>query len=187
MITQIFLDVDGPLADFIRGVCELYDMDPARVYLTWPEGESEVSTVLGVKPAEMWDLIHRAGADFWATLRPYPWASDLVRVLDRRGRLTLLTSPSRHPSSSAGKHAWVERYLPSFERRFLIGADKPACARPGAVLIDDSDANCEGFRERGGHAIVFPRPWNSERRNWAKPLTYVLEQLAGLVDEGGAA
>ena len=37
---------------------------------------------------------------------------------------------------------------------------KHFCARPDALLIDDSDHNVEAFLAHGGQAILVPRPWN---------------------------
>jgi hypothetical protein len=29
------------------------------------------------------------------------------------------------------------------------------------VLIDDNTKNCQTFQEFGGHALLFPAPWNA--------------------------
>jgi 5'(3')-deoxyribonucleotidase len=166
MITRIFLDIDGVLANWVRGVCDMHGLDVGHVLRDWPADTYDICDATGLDPAEMWERIHLLGTGFWANLRLYPWASSLVALLEPIAPVTLLSSPSRHHSSSGGKHAWIQSYMPSFERRFLLGADKAACARPGAVLIDDSDANCRAFEAAGGHAIVFPQPWNSAREHY---------------------
>ena len=35
--------------------------------------------------------------------------------------------------------------------------------KPGRLLIDDVQRNCEEFRLSGGTALLFPRPWNGSR------------------------
>jgi hypothetical protein len=103
---------------------------------------------------------------------------------------TILTSPSKDPAAAAGKTRWLQSVFGRDFRSYLIGPDKQSCARPGAVLIDDRDENCDSFRQAGGRAIVFPQRWNSghaHRTEWvrdnietqiaARPVAYIAEQL----------
>ncbi len=73
-------------------------------------------------------------------------------------------SPALSSISSAGKHAWLRSWDTSWQNgwgQWLIGPAKWALARPGAILIDDRDANCQKIEHHEGQAIVFPQPWNS--------------------------
>lgn len=38
-------------------------------------------------------------------------------------------------------------------------------AHHGAVLVDDSDHNCDQFRKAGGHVVLVPRRWNALHMN----------------------
>jgi hypothetical protein len=173
MITRIFLDIDGVLANWVMGVCQLYRLHISDAYDRWPDGEYDICRALGWDTDDMWRRIHDQGAAFWERLEPYSWKRELVDMCESYAPVTLLSSPSRDPSCCAGKHAWIRKHLPDYERRFLLGADKAACARPGAVLIDDSDHNCKAFFEQDGGAITFPRHWNIMRAEQADPLFHV--------------
>ena len=49
-------------------------------------------------------------------------------------------------------------------------------AAPGVLLIDDSDKNCEKFVQHSGHAILFPRPWNSNHKYKDDPIGYLRQE-----------
>ena len=163
MIRQILLDLDGVLADWVSAVIRLFGRHPADVISSWPHGVYDLAEVLGVSEAEMWRRVHAGGAGFWATLEIYPWAHDLLDTCRKHARTTILPSPSRDPSSLAGKVQWLDRHFGCGDhfRDYLVGPDKAAAAHRGALLIDDRDSMCKTFREHGGRTIVFPQPWNS--------------------------
>lgn len=156
---RILLDVDGVLADWVGGCAALFNRDPAN--LNWSE-TTDMAVALGVSGNAMWRRIDEAGAEFWVNLDPYPWVDELWDAANDVAPTTLLTSPSHHPSSLAGKLQWMNRHLGRGKpfREFLIGPRKEFCACPGSLLIDDRASMCEKFRDHGGDAVLFPRPWN---------------------------
>lgn len=165
MVKRILLDLDGVLGDWAGSAIRAHGRDPAQVFASWPAGVYDLAEALGVSTNEMWRPIHAAGSDFWADIEPYPWAHDLLRQCQNFAPTTILTAPSLDPGAAAGKVAWLQRMFGRSFRDYLIGPDKPACAWPGSVLIDDRDDGCRGFQDAGGHAIVFPRIWNSAREH----------------------
>lgn len=178
-IDRILLDVDGVLADWVAGVCRLFDRDQSEMEAEWGH-DYDICSVLGCSTSEMWRRVDEAGEDFWANLEPYPWADQLYDLCRSLAPTTILTSPSHDPTSLAGKLRWLDEHMGKGEhfRKFLIGPDKVACARPGALLIDDRDANCDDFRSYGGQAIVFPRPWNVFRPFVGNELEFIKHTLA---------
>ena len=164
-IERIFLDMDGVLADWTGSACRLLGRDPAEVYASWPEGCWDITAALGVSGNELWSAVNAAGFEFWASLEPYPWASDLVELCERTAPTTILTSPSRDPQSLAGKLAWLQAWLGEDFRDYLIGPDKLSCARRGAVLIDDRTSTVRAFGARGGAGVEFPALWNPRGRS----------------------
>jgi hypothetical protein len=64
-------------------------------------------------------------------------------------------------------------------RRYLIGPTKEACAHRNAILIDDRPENCDTFKRHGGHAVLFPAPWNDHRGQL--PLNYTIDALERLI------
>lgn len=155
----IFLDVDEVLVDWVGGVLSLYGWDHEYLHRLWAKHDPrpwDLFSVLPVSSYLAWNRIDEAGAEFWANLQPLPWMRELYETCSAFAPTVLLTSPSEHSSSHAGKVQWMQREFGSNFRDYLIGSVKHRCAHPGALLIDDSPRNCESFVEHGGHAILFP-------------------------------
>lgn len=182
-INRIFLDLDGVLADWASDAIRAHGRDPHDVFGGWEPGVYDLADALGVSSTEMWKPVNEAGADFWANLRPYPWCHALMDMCVSIAPTTILTSPSKDPSAASGKTRWLQAQFGNDFRSYLIGPDKVSCARPGAVLIDDADKNCEVFLSAGGNAVVFPQVWNSAHAAFrgqlveAGPLAYIRERL----------
>jgi len=70
-------------------------------------------------------------------------------------------SPASTPGCVEGKIAWINKHLPAYSRRFVVGASKHLMASYGKILIDDYEVNTKRFFEHGGTAILFPRLYNS--------------------------
>jgi len=165
---QIFLDMDGVLCDWTGAACRLFGRDPNKVTATWGE-QYDICPELGITTNELWRAVDAAGADFWADLEPLPWAQELYTLCMSYGPVSILTSPSRHPSSHVGKLAWLERHLPQALGAYLMGRNKAACSHPGAVLIDDTEKNIKAWEARGGFGVLFPAPWNEWRAAFKIP------------------
>lgn len=177
-IEHIFLDLDGVLCDWVGGVCKLFGRDQEEIEATWTD-DGDICPQLGVSMDEMWRAIDETGEIFWSNLKPYPWTGELWRLCNAVAPTTILTSPSWHPSSLAGKLMWMNQHIGDGRpfRRYLIGPQKAACAGPRKLLIDDRKKLCDGFREAGGDAILFPRPWNANRVWLTRPMAYVDDRL----------
>jgi 5'(3')-deoxyribonucleotidase len=159
VISQICVDVDGVLADWVKGAVDLFGFDEEELYDNWEIGQ-DITDAAGISLNELWRGIDAEGADFWANLEPFPWANDLWDLCKSIAPTIVLTSPSKHPLSLAGKIIWLNNQFGAPFRDFLIGSKKEFCARQGSVLIDDNDEKCQKFIANGGRAIVFPQPWN---------------------------
>jgi hypothetical protein len=113
-------------------------------------------------PATFFGAITR---EMWATIPVTTEFPELLELCENLVGLTnvhFLSSPTISPESLAGKLEWIQRNAPfQMCRQFLIGPSKHVCARPSSLLIDDRDENVEEFRQRGGQAVLLPRPWNS--------------------------
>lgn len=181
-ITQICIDMDGVLFDWVGGVCKLFGTSMETLVSTgqWKAGEYETRTALNCTESEIWERIDKIGMRFWSDLAPYDWHHELLKLCRSYAPTIILSSPSRAPSSLHGKICCLQRHFGGHAfRDFLIGPKKEFCARPGAVLIDDYDVNCEKFIKHGGNAIVFPRHWNSAHELAGNPMAYVRTCLEG--------
>lgn len=189
----VFLDIDGVLADFTGALASLIGLDPDDIHDRWPAGDYglgwlAVEAGWSDKPDEgmVWARIDAAGVWWWADLPLLPWFGELLDLLAAgEGEVVLLTSPSRDPAAASGKMHWIQRHFGGHAfRRFLIGPPKYAVARPGALLIDDSDRQVAGWRRppcgrEGGLGVLFPRPWNVAHERSADPLAAVREAIGG--------
>lgn len=168
---RIFLDLDGVLADFAGASARVFNK-PVDVIKDWG-----FYSALGTDEHGFWTRIHSIGADFWASIPPYPWYKRLYEECVRTAPTIILTSPSDHESSPQGKASWLKERLSLGPRGYLMGSAKEHLAHPGALLIDDADHNVDRFRGQGGRAILFPRPWNKNKHLTDRALTYTLEEL----------
>lgn len=172
MIRRVLLDIDD-----VCNRCSEYalkwvgcPMDYSRFYDLYPSkyGYDIVSVaneLMGYPRFDVksfWNMIPRV---FWATC---PVSAEFEFVLNAcvdlvgKDNVCFLTGPTKDPDCLAGKLEWISRVTPEFmHRQYLIGPRKQFCAHPEALLVDDSDANVNLFREWGGNAILVPRPWNT--------------------------
>lgn len=156
---MIYFDIDGLLAKFCLGSHRLHGW-PYKVPTTWNYHHEH-----GISDA---DFYANMGASFWANLEPWEDGFELLRLVEHRvgpGRILFLTSPCQTPGCEEGKRAWVRKFLPTYDpwKDVMIGGAKHKLAHRGALLIDDSDANCKAFAAAGGKVFLAPRPWNDHR------------------------
>lgn len=152
-----YLDMDGVCAAWTEAVFDLYGQK-------CPEGAMpyDIHDTLGVKEDDMWARINALGVDWWAALPPYPWFRDLFSALHAIGpRVVFLTSPCTEGHSAAGKVRWIRKHVAPDYRDYVITSKKYLLARPGTVLVDDSEDKLADFAMHGGNAVVFPRQWNT--------------------------
>ncbi|MEN6367656.1 MAG: hypothetical protein ABFC88_12650 [Thermoguttaceae bacterium] len=136
-------------------------------------------------------------ATFWASIprrlwvkvpeTPYmPWLLETCANLVGSNEVMIATSPTKDPDCLAGKVEWILDHCPAWlQRQYSITPRKFKYARPGALLIDDHPDNVWRWRERGGPAILVPRPWN---KLWpADPQKHIRKELERLLQKTGRA
>ncbi len=175
---KVVLDLDGVIVDMVGGMEEHFDIKIKE----WPKGEQLLEKVFekvfDMSPKRLWANL---GFEFWSNLK---WTKDGQRILTKltmafgQENIVICTSPTLNPQAAAGKMAWIQKQLPVFSRSFLIGSPKEFLAQDQSILIDDFDYNVNKFRKHGGHAILVPRPWNSNHE--LDTLTHITECLKGI-------
>lgn len=185
-IDTIFLDLDGVLVDFTGGAIKAHECKHNCII----PGEFYVHKGMGITEKMFWSKCQ--GHDFWANLE---WMHDGKQILDAVMRLGvpvwLLSTHSDDAGSCSGKYDWVSREIPHLRRNLILCPNKAAVSRPGALLIDDYDANIEKWifphdydSLGGGQAILVPRLWNSFHRYHEHTLDYVVSQARDAVSRG---
>lgn len=186
MIDTILLDIDGVSNQFHKHVFD-------HLGIHYPD-DSFYPTECG------WDIVSAANRlagferftpnSFWRSITREMWATAPVSeefdfLLEwssatvGKGHVHFLSSPTLDADCVAGKLEWIQGRTPSWmHRQYMIGCTKHLCAKPGALLIDDSDNKVTAFREHGGHAILVPRPWNSLHGRDA--MVYLADQFGQL-------
>ena len=156
--------MDGVLVDFVGGICAVHNRpspydNPANRY------EWDIHKLWGISEAEFWHPTNYQG--FWENLNPTPEAHEIVAACEAipQMRTAILTSPNQNPHCVAEKKLWIKKHFPQLSKRMIFTANKEYCASADTMLIDDKTLNCLNFMEFGGHAMLYPRPWNSSTAN----------------------
>jgi len=165
MINTVFLDIDGVLANFRKGIHNIFDKpyDYSTLSPKWKFWDDW--------PDVTFEMVNAAcTTSFWAGLEWMHDGHDILRaVLNKFNeyQIYLLTTPMPNLESTSGKMMWVNDRLPVYLKHTIITqASKSLLARPDALLIDDKDKNIEEFCKAGGQGILIPRAWN-ELHGWA--------------------
>lgn len=159
----IYIDVDGPLANFNQGFHDWYTQN-TDVFKpkTWG-----IAQDLGITDEKMQQVLAAAPKEFWNGLEIQSWARSLVYWTDQsfpRGSKINTLSTAKGGEAIVGKRMWLSREFPCFIKEFHFvdnHEDKVNyCTSSEDVLIDDKVSSCREWRERGGFAILFRNHWN---------------------------
>lgn len=168
--------MDGLLTDFVPAAAKLHGVS----YKTedHPIGQWHIWDEWGLTVDEFWAPIDSAGPEWWGSLPPTPYMTELLQLVEEvSDDWCILTSPSRSPSSHSGKRIWLQEYFGLGFSNYVITSKKGLLAGRGKVLIDDADHNLEDFRKSGGKGVAFPRPWNAEHKFSDDPVGFVARKL----------
>lgn len=172
---KVYLDMDGVLTNFVDAVGILHgktelttNWNEVREKRDLPPHQWNLGPMLGLPKEEMWRRVHLFGSRFWRYVPTYRWAEELYATIAKltEQEPTIVSSPSQNPDCVKGKLQWIQdqRWIGDKKNYiFTPAVNKALLAKPGTVLIDDSDVNYKAFIEEGGRAILFPQPWNESR------------------------
>lgn len=157
---------EGWLAKFFefQGKTVYVDMDDVLV-----EFHDFVSARFGVgiktlTKTEFWNRLMEY-PNIYSELPIHPDAKRLMQMVDMAARrhgyrvcvLTATAMPSKIPLCVPHKLACIEEHFPgTFDRVVTcLRQEKKNFCKPGDILIDDRDENCEEWEEQGGTAILY--------------------------------
>lgn len=134
---QLFVDMDGVLADF----------------------DSHHEDVFGIRPCKIADNVDwkavRAIKDFYLNIPPMPDLDALWARIERYQPIVLTGVPSSVAEAPDNKKAWVRKNLGvHVEVRCCRSSEKCKHAAPGDVLIDDWEKYRQLWIDAGGHWIT---------------------------------
>ena len=159
---KCLLDMDGVLTDFMTAAHKEHNLSYDYEHYPYQLGEWDCCPPpqSGLSTRDFWDRLQH---NFWASLPWHPDGKEILSIVEAffgKENVCLLSSPTLSPESASGKIEWIQRELPEYSRRFLIGPAKQFCASHHNVLIDDGDHNLDKFYANGGISICVPRKWN---------------------------
>lgn len=182
---KLLFDMDGVLSHLVKDSIKFHgkeDLLPIRD-VRW-----HFPLQLGF--ADTWDTAFWGPLcrKFWGNISPHEDGLELLRWAEHHhgvDRIGILSSPTKFDGCRDGKQDWVDRFLPQYSKRCFLGSQKEFWADPHVVLVDDHDPNVEKFREKGGKALLLPRPWNERRGetdgNGCFDVPRVIEELKELL------
>lgn len=134
---QLFVDMDGVLADF----------------------DSGHEAAFGIRPCKQNDDVDwqkvRAFAGFYEGLPPMPDMHDLWAYIERHRPIVLTGVPSSVEEAPVNKRAWVRKHLGAHvEVRCCRSKDKSLHAAPGDILIDDWEKYRHLWVAKGGRWVT---------------------------------
>lgn len=160
MVKTVFLDMDGVIVNFRKGVHDafgkLYDYSTLSNKWTFWDDWDDVTLEM---------VNHACNTEFWRHLEWTEDGRDILSVIFNKfdvNQIYLLTDPVIGTGTEDGKTKWIKgRLLDGFIKRTIITqAPKHLLARPDILLIDDKDQNIDEFVQAGGRGCLVPRPWN---------------------------
>ena len=136
---RIFVDLDAVLVNFNKGLTDL---------MGFP-----VTPDMNIgKRDDIWTKVDEGGADFWASMDWMPDGRQLWDAIKDKNP-TVLSAPSRDPSSRVGKKMWVRENLGA-NVPVILDTDKASHCEPGDILIDDRQKNTRKWTKADGIAIL---------------------------------
>jgi hypothetical protein len=137
-MAQLYLDLDGVLADFDMGAQAVLGMHPRLFQEQWGT-------------TAFWRRLAMS-KEFYNTLPLLPDAHRLMDAVAHR-RPIILTGLPRGNWAEAQKRDWVERHFPGMRVITTMARDKPRYCKPGDILVDDQERYREGWEKVGGRFV----------------------------------
>lgn len=149
-VEKIYLDMDGVLADFDRGLRELCGID-------LEQGKT--------RRADIWSGVRSVG-HFYDRLSLMPGAKEMFDVIyseygDRCEILTGVPKPDKGiPGAGDDKINWMRRMLSEDIKMNIVLREEKRnyCKGRGCILIDDLEDNIRIWDEYGGTGILHRSP-----------------------------
>lgn len=143
-VTQIYLDMDGVIADFNKRYKELYGMNPREA-----EKHSQFDALFT-------EFI--ANGNF-ESLDLMPGAMDAINYLRKlhvpTQILSSTASEKRYDAISKQKMIWLQKHGITFNPIFVPGKKyKKEYANPTSIIIDDTESVIDDWKAKGGIGIL---------------------------------
>ncbi len=139
--TEIFVDMDGVLADFFGEWAKSQNVD------NWKDIKDPAAAINKIRNID----------NFWLDLPLLPQAKELLMLIKKvKGKYKICTSPlANDPRSEPHKRRWIKENLSFFlPEEVIVTHNKPAWAKQDDgtpnILIDDYGVNINAWEAAGG-------------------------------------
>ena len=161
----VFLDMDGVITNWYRGFDLLFkdeisglERDELKEFYRKNQFVEDCPS----RPREYWeswkDRSNENNGQWWRDLKPLPWAKELYQSLydcPFVEEVAFLTSPGKdYTLCWERKREWLKEHIGT--DNVVITPYKYHCAKPSAILIDDTQKHVDQFKEHGGQAFRWP-------------------------------
>ena len=183
-MSQLFLDMDGVVADFNLAIHQFHGFD--NVYKNpRNHGVWDIEKIWGIDRDAFWKA---DSLEFWQTVPKMEDADEIVNLVSGVfgvENIAILTAPSDGPGCVPGKKQWMAKHFPQFSKRmvFCDAKAKKFMAGVDKWLIDDKDSNVIEFDKNGGFSVLLPRHWNSDYK-YSDSAVKCLAQRINLLKNG---
>jgi 5'(3')-deoxyribonucleotidase len=146
MPMTVYLDMDGVLADFFKGLEQFYNVKH------WKQIQDKEKSIQAL-----------AGTDFFNTLDVFETSQELVDFVKSTGDWGICSSPLRgdRDNSAYWKRVWLteKQFLPEVNKLIFTGQKENFAVdkidgKPN-ILVDDKPSNIKRWNEAGGIGIRY--------------------------------
>ena len=137
---EIFLDLDGVIADF----------DRASEYVALKFDRSKEAD-------EFWGAMEH---EYWSTIPVIEGAIEFYKKLKTIGKVRFLTGAICTEGCWSGKASWIMNKIGNGDKWLMqdliicASFNKDLISKPGRILIDDTERNILAWRREGGTGIL---------------------------------
>lgn len=177
MIPIVLLDMDGVVCSFVDHALKTHGREDV-IIKDW-----NIEKQLGMTKEQFQEPINEGGAWWWRSMPELTWCKKVVQLASTASdEFYFCSSPAHYFGASDGKALWLRDRLGTWFDLMIFTKHKHVLAKPGTVLIDDSERNCNRFIACGGDAVLFPAAWNS-LGVMKQPEVYLEEELEALSEK----
>jgi len=138
---KIYCDLDGVLVDFDNQFLKYGGIPPREFENNYGK-------------AKFWDLINKAGIEFWEEMSWMPEGRELWDYIEKYSPI-ILSAPSLDITSRQGKTRWKHNNIPGASMILAFREEKQNYSQENSILIDDRHDNIEEWNSKGGIGILF--------------------------------
>lgn len=160
---KIYIDMDGVLVDMVSYWLKRYNEDCNQNIAVSDVQDFDITKVIPLEHHQ-WILYYlREPGFFGPSLQPHVDAIEVFqKICEENEQVFVATTPhTKSETCERDKRKWLEHHAPFFHIKDAIFTHhKHLMAKNGDVLLDDRPETLKKWKDSGGIAVCFERPWN---------------------------